>query len=88
MLSEILPLGKTRIFFYLFSFIKFDKFYDTSLSPLHFPVNQIAQQTAQHYRFAPLKTQASGMIKRGEERTVVTRHVARRLAEALTVSSL
>ena len=26
--------------YYLFSFIKFDKFYETSLSPLHFPVTK------------------------------------------------
>jgi hypothetical protein len=36
-----------------------------------------AQETTQYYRFAPLfKTEASGMKRRAEERTVVTCHVA------------
>ena len=60
-----------------FSFIRFDKFYDFPEStPFH--NHQNAQETAQHYRFAPLlKTEASGIERRGEERTVVTCHVAR-----------
>jgi len=38
---------------------------------------QNAQETTEHYRFTPLfKTQASGMERRREEQTVVTRHVA------------
>jgi hypothetical protein len=62
--------------YYLFSFIKFDKFYDTFLSPLHNYKN--AQETAQHYRFAPLfKTDGTGTNRREEERTVVKCHVAR-----------
>ena len=57
--------------------LRFDQFYDTSLSPLHITVLK-AQETTQHYRFAPLfKTLASGMKIRAEERTVVTCHVAR-----------
>ena len=54
----------------------FDKFYDTSLSPLHMSYKN-AQETTQHYRLAPLfKTEASGMKRRAEERTVVICHAA------------
>jgi hypothetical protein len=39
---------------------------------------QNAQETTQHYRFAPLfKTEAPGMNRRAEKRTMVTCHVAR-----------
>jgi hypothetical protein len=47
----------------------------------HFPEStafhnyQNAQKTAQHYSFAPFKTEPSGMKRRAEERTVVTCHV-------------
>jgi predicted glycoside hydrolase/deacetylase ChbG (UPF0249 family) len=38
---------------------------------------QNAQETTQHYRFAPFyKTEASGVKRRAEERTVVMFHVA------------
>jgi len=64
--------------YYFVSFIKFDKFYDTFLGPLHFSSYQNVQETAQRYRFTPLfKTVASGMKIRAEDRTVVTYHVAR-----------
>jgi len=65
---------------YFFSFAKFDKFYDTFLSPLHFTISQLPKRshTAQHYRLTPLfKTEASGMETRWEERSVVTCHMAR-----------
>jgi hypothetical protein len=56
--------------------LRFDKFCDTSLSPLHITVTKILKKP--HYRFAPLfKTEASGMKRRAEGRTVVTFHVAR-----------
>jgi hypothetical protein len=55
----------------------FDKFYDTSVSPLHITVTKTFKQPTQHCRFAPLfKTEASGMKRRAEERTVLTCHVA------------
>jgi len=39
---------------------------------------QNAQETTPHYRLGPLfKTEAPGMKRRAEERTVVTCHVAR-----------
>ena len=60
--------------YYFFSYIKFDKFYDTFLSPFH--NDKRDQESAQWYRFAPLfKTEASGIRRRGEERTVITCHV-------------
>jgi len=63
---------------YFFSSTKFDKFYNTFLSPLHYHSYKNAQETANHYRFAPLlKTEASGMKRRGDVLTVVTCHVAR-----------
>jgi len=59
-------------------------FYEVWLNLWHFPQStpfhnyQNAQQTAQHYRFAPLfKTEASGMKRRAEEQTEVMCHVAR-----------
>jgi hypothetical protein len=56
--------------------LRFDKFHDTFLSPLHFTTTRKAQETAQHYRFAPLfKTEAPGMERRAEEQMVVTLHV-------------
>jgi len=50
--------------YYLFSFIKFDKFCNTFLSSLRFHSYQKKpQQTAQHYRLAP-RGEASGMERR------------------------
>jgi hypothetical protein len=50
-----------------------------TLSWVHF-ISQLksAQETAQHYTFAPLfKTETSGMKRREEEWTVVACHIAR-----------
>jgi hypothetical protein len=53
--------------------------YSRTLSSVH-SISQLPnpQETAKHYRFAPLfKIEASGKKRRGEMRTVVTCHIAR-----------
>jgi hypothetical protein len=69
--------------------LRFDKFYDPSLSPLHFTVTKNAQGASQHCRFAQLfKTEASGTKRRAENRTVVVSRCTSTPAQAVTVSSL
>jgi hypothetical protein len=64
--------------YYFFSFIKAVKFYDTLPESTPFHNYKNAQGTAKDYRFTPLfKTDASGMNRRAEERTVVTCLTAR-----------
>jgi len=63
---------------YLFSFINFDKFCDTFLSPLHFTItktlNKPHSTTDLHQSF---KQKHQEWKRRAEERTVVTCHAAR-----------
>jgi hypothetical protein len=66
--------------YYFFSFIRFDKFYDTFLSPLHFTITKTLQKphnTSDSHHSSRYLVEASAMKRRREERTVVTCHVAR-----------
>jgi len=62
---------------YLFSFMNFDEFYDTFLSPLHFTVtktlNKPNSTTDSHHSSRQKNREWKS---RTEERTVVTCHVA------------
>ena len=56
----------------------FDKFYDTTLSPVHFTITKSLNKphnTTDWHNSS--KTVASGMKRRAEEQTAVTCHVAR-----------
>ena len=57
--------------------MRFDKFYDTSLRPLHITVTKTLKKPHNTTDSHHSSRQASGMKRRAEELTVVTFHVAR-----------